>query len=111
MIKAVMNLKEDESRRGPFHIQVQNDPYPGRFNLLIAAYLFKQSSKIMGAVKAEKQKSEYSVIEVEDYFALSFTIPLSDALLPSFINNLYRLLRYTDRIERESTNFDLSVFE
>ena len=94
-----------------FYLRVENDVYPGKFNLEIAAYLFKQSSKIMGAIKLERQKNEYKVIEVEDYFALSYTVPLKDALSPAFYTDLYRLLRYADRIEREATNFDLSVFE
>jgi hypothetical protein len=111
MIRAVMRLEEDQKRRGPFHIKVVNDPYPGKFQLEIAGYLFKQSSKIMGVIRTERMGGDYKVIEVEDYFALSYNVPLESANSNDFFKNLYRLLRYADQLERESTNFDLSVFE
>ncbi|MFM2190783.1 MAG: hypothetical protein RL491_1169, partial [Bacteroidota bacterium] len=111
MIRAVMKLEEDDHRRGPFHIKINNDKYPGKFELEIAAYLFKQSSKIMSVIREERSIKKYTVIEVEDYFALSYTIAMEDFSESDFYKKLYHLLRYTDQLERDSTNFDLSVFE
>ena len=54
IIRAVMKLNEDDERRGPFQIKVQNDDVPGNFKIEVAAYLFKQSSKIMKVVTNEK---------------------------------------------------------
>ncbi|MFM8431166.1 MAG: hypothetical protein ACKOA1_00045, partial [Bacteroidota bacterium] len=110
IIRAVMKLKEDDDRRGPFHLKVRNERYPGKFRLEVAAYLFKKSTAIMAAVKTEKQNGNYEVIEVEDYYALSYSVPLENSNNADF-NDLYELVRYADRIERESTSFDLSVFE
>lgn len=110
-VKAVMKLEEDSDRRGPFHIKVINDRVPGKFKLEFAAYLFKQSSKIMAAIKTERLKENYKVIEVEDYFALSYKEDLIVGTKIFEFEKLYELLRYADKLERESTNFDLSVFE
>jgi hypothetical protein len=110
-IKSVMKLEEDNDRRGPFHIRVLNDRTSGKFQLQIAAYLFKQSSKIMAAIKSERLKYGYEVIEVEDYYALSYNEELIIGNRAFDYQKLYVLLRYADKIERESTNFDLSVFE
>jgi hypothetical protein len=111
IIRAVMKLNEDDERRGPFQIKVQNDDVPGNFKIEVAAYLFKQSSKIMKVVANEKSLEYYKVIEIEDYYALSYIESLNEILATNFYERLYALLRYTDHLERQSTNFDLSVFE
>ena len=111
MIRAVMKLTEDDERRGPFQIKVLNDDMPGHFKLEIAAYLFKQSSKIMKAVANEKSLQNYKVIEIEDYYALSFTTSINHKIDGQFYNMIYQLLRYTDLLERQTIDFDLSVFE
>lgn len=111
MIRAVMKLTEDDERRGPFQIKVLNDDMPGHFKLEIAAYLFKQSSKIMKAVANEKSLQNYKVIEIEDYYALSFTCSINNKIDDKFYKTIYQLLRYTDHLERQTTSFDLSVFE
>jgi hypothetical protein len=84
---------------------------PGNFKIEVAAYLFKQSSKIMKVVANEKSLEHYKVIEIEDYYALSYIESLNEILATNFYERLYVLLRYTDHLEKQSTNFDLSVFE
>jgi hypothetical protein len=105
-----VKLISRDNRRSPFRIAIKNSVYPGKFILQIAGYLFKTDNRVrrlMGNVEAQTQ---YGLIEVEDYSALSKEYMFDGVDIEKVIVELGSLLNKADEIEYNIIKDDTNVF-
>jgi hypothetical protein len=96
-----MLLQSRNDRRGPFVIQLKNDVYPGRFVLEAVSHLYKMSTKVHRASRELMQQygDRYSLTSIDDFYALSFTVPVEEYERGTFIIRLKELVVTADEIE------------
>ncbi|RYZ27029.1 MAG: hypothetical protein EOO10_13900, partial [Chitinophagaceae bacterium] len=111
-IKGDTVLTNRENRRGPFQIAVKNSVHPGKFIVEVSAYLFKISSKTQRLlnISGYQLDERFTLGSVEDFYALTFTMPLDGLDAAKFQQMLLKLLQSADHLEKELTGDDITVF-
>ncbi len=104
-------LEDRNNRRGPFIIRINNSERPGQFNVEFSSYLFKTSSKTQRAINDFLIKDEipYTLIDIEDYKAICYSINIQKLDLVKLNKNLLSLIQIADEIEEKLTKGEDNV--
>lgn len=105
-----VKLNSRDNRRGPFRIIIKNSIYPGKFILEIAGYLFKTDSRVRRLIGDIETKTNYKLIEVEEYSALAKEYMFDGVNIKEVIIELGILLNTADEIEFDIIKDDTNVF-